>query len=441
MNTIAKNLLSLKLRSFITEFRAESAALWFLCFYIFIEYIRPQSMYPVFDFLPWGQITIILAVTGAIFTGCKANGFGAMDKMLIIISFIVILSGITAWSPAASFKYWSTYTSWVLMYFCIVSILTSPNRMFLFILFFILINFKLSEYGARNFAMRGFSFTHWGLTGPPGWFHNSGEFAMQMTVIFSMSLSIMLAAKKYIENSTRWWILLIMFPGTSALSVIGSSSRGGQIALVVIILMLLLRGKHFFRKILLLIILIYLGPHLLPAEQIERFNTMGDDQTSQLRLTHWENAIQTIKDHPLGIGYYNWKYYYPSNFNIAKVEEIHNTMLQVFVELGYPGGILFTIMILTAFAMNAKTIREMRSIDKAENEIMAAIARGINLGLVGTFISALFMSVLFYPIFWVAFALTSALRHISINITKQSTSTLKKSHHYELTTHLNEKQG
>lgn len=398
-------------------------------------------MYPVFDFLPWGQITIILAVTGAIFTGCKANGFGAMDKMLIIISFIVILSGITAWSPAASFKYWSTYTSWVLMYFCIVSILTSPNRMFLFILFFILINFKLSEYGARNFAMRGFSFTHWGLTGPPGWFHNSGEFAMQMTVIFSMSLSIMLAAKKYIENSTRWWILLIMFPGTSALSVIGSSSRGGQIALVVIILMLLLRGKHFFRKILLLIILIYLGPHLLPAEQIERFNTMGDDQTSQLRLTHWENAIQTIKDHPLGIGYYNWKYYYPSNFNIAKVEEIHNTMLQVFVELGYPGGILFTIMILTAFAMNAKTIREMRSIDKAENEIMAAIARGINLGLVGTFISALFMSVLFYPIFWVAFALTSALRHISINITKQSTSTLKKSHHYELTTHLNEKQG
>jgi len=91
--------------------------------------------------------------------------------------------------------------------------------------------------------------------------------------------------------------------------------------------------------------------------------------------------------------------------------------------------------------MNAKTIREMRSIDKAENEIMAAIARGINLGLVGTFISALFMSVLFYPIFWVAFALTSALRHISINITKQSTSTLKKSHHYELTTHLNEKQG
>ena len=377
-------------------------------------------MYPALDFLPWGQFPIILVVASIFVTGCKANGFGAMDKMFIAFSLLVILSGIFAWNPAASLKYWSTYTSWILMYFCILSILTTPNRMFLFILFFLLINLKLSEHGARTFAMRGFSFAHWGLSGPPGYFHNSGEFAMQMTFVFSVSLSIILAAKKYIENSTRWWALLIIFPGTAALSVIGSSSRGGQMALAAIALILLLKGRNFFRKALLLTITIYLGLYFLPAEQVERFNAIGDDETSQLRLTHWEHALEVIKNNPLGIGYHNWQYYYPSHFDIIKNEEIHNSVLQAFTELGYPGGSLFLLMILAGFVMNARTKREMDSIDDAEADAMAAAAQGINLGLFGTFIAALFMSVLYYPGFWIAFALTSALRHISINKIKES---------------------
>jgi putative inorganic carbon (HCO3(-)) transporter len=244
-----------------------------------------------------------------------------------------------------------------------------------------------------------------------------------MTVAFSMSLSLILAAKKYIEKPIRWWVLLIMFPGTAALSVIGASSRGGQIALVAIILILLLKGKHFFRKVLLLTITVFLVLHLIPAEQIGRFNSMGDDETSQNRLELWEVAQKVFEQNPLGIGYFNWTAYYPANFNVIIVEEIHNTVLQAFVELGYLGGSLFLLMIITTMIMNAKTKREMDSLDGAEADAMAAIARGINLGLLGTFISALFMSVLYYPIFWMAFALTSVLRSISTNKVKE----LKKS--------------
>jgi O-antigen ligase len=287
-------------------------------------------------------------------------------------------------------------------------------------IFFLIINFKISQHGAASFAMRGFSFSHWGLSGPPGWFRNSGEFAMQMTVVFSISWCLLQATKKYFEGSKRWWFLLALFPGTAALSVIGSSSRGGQLALATILIIFFLTGKHFFRKMLLLVFAVYLGLQLLPAEQLKRFNSAGSDRTSQLRLKHWENALEVIKEHPLGIGYYNWRDYYPISFDVIKVEEIHNTPLQAFVELGYPGGILFLFMVITAFIMNAKTKREMGRIDSSNANIIAAIARGLNLGLLSTFISALFMSVLFYPIFWVAFALTSALRHISRNIVKES---------------------
>jgi len=136
MDKIDNNLLSLKLRSFIAEFRAESVSFWLLCIYILAEFIRPQSMYPVLDFLPWAEFSILLCIVSIFITRNKSGGFSVMGVMMTIFSLFVILSVIFAWNPAVSLKSWSTYTSWVLMYFCIVATLTTSNRMFLFIIFF-----------------------------------------------------------------------------------------------------------------------------------------------------------------------------------------------------------------------------------------------------------------------------------------------------------------
>lgn len=407
------NIYDLRLRSFIAGFRAESAALWFLCFYIFMEYIRPQGMYPVLDILPWGQVAILGAVVSVFMTRSKALGFGAMDKLFIVFSIIVLFSIVFAWDIDASLKHWTTYVSWILMYYCIVSVLTTPRRLLLFTIFFLIINFKLSEHGARTFALRGFSFAGWGLSGSPGWFHNSGEFALQMGVVFAMSIALLVAFREQIEKRIRWWVLLLMFPGTAMLSVIGSSSRGSQLGLIAVILILVLTGRHLIRNLIILAVVIQLVMYFLPEEQLARFDTAGDDRTSELRLMHWEHALDAIEHNPLGIGYRNWIPYYATIYQPERVEQIHNTVLEAFVDLGYPGGILFLLMLLTAIVMNIKTAREMRNIDSNEARAVRAIAVGVNLGLLSTFISALFMSVLFYPMFWLAFALTSALRQIS----------------------------
>jgi len=412
MNNTVDILQSLKLRSFVANFRAESAAVWFLCFYILIEYLRPQGMYAALDILPWGQLAIVCCVASVFITGSKAIAYGAMDKIFILISIVVILSGVFAWDPSQSLEYWSTFASWILMYFCILAILTSPNRMLLFVIFFILINFKMSQHGAITFAMRGFSFSGWGLSGS-GWFHNSGEFALQMVVVFSMSLSLLLGLKKYIPESRRWWILMGLFPGTAALTVIGSSSRGGQLALVAVVLLLFIQGKRFFRNLFLIAAFSFAVIAIVPQEMLDRYSTIGDDETSRLRLEHWGHAMEVIENEPWGIGYRNWGKYYPAHFSINKSEQIHNTVLEAFVDLGYLGGVLIHLAIIMAFVMNGRTRREMEKIGGLEGDSMAAVARGLNWGLFGTFIAAFFMSVLFYPMYWVAFALTSALRHIS----------------------------
>ena len=409
----------LKLRSFIRDFRAETAALWFLCFYIFIEYLRPQDMYPVIDILPWGQLAIIASVGSVFLTGNRPPGFGAMDKLFVVFSMIVILSGVFAWNTDASLSEWTAYASWMLMYFCVVSVLTTPNRLLLFTIFFILINFKMSQHGARVFAMRDFGFAHWGLSGAPGWFHNSGEFSLQMVIAFSMSLALLLALRDQVESKVRWWILVFLFPLTAALSVMGSSSRGGQLALVTVILVLLLSGRRMWRNMAVLTVMIVVMVNVIPQEQFARFDSIGEDRTSQSRLILWEHAIETIKFNPLGIGYKNWAEYYDTVYQPVNLEEIHNVVLESFVDLGYPGGILFLVMIITAFVMNRRSRRDALAVNTVEGRTVAAIAVGLNLGLLGTFVAGLFMSVLFYPMFWLAFALTSALRHVSLHKLKE----------------------
>jgi len=401
----------LKLRSFITSFRAESAALWFLCFYIFIEYIRPQSMYPVFDFLPWGQLAILACVASVFMTKNKSQKFIFMDFLFVTFCIVVVLSIIFAWRADESLKMWATFTSWALLYFCVISILNTPNKIFLFVLFFIIINLKMSEFGARSFILRGFSFTHWGVSGPPGWFRNSGELALQMGVMFSISLSVLLAFREYVVNKKRWWFLLILFPGTALLAVIASSSRGGQLALAAVLLVFILKGPHLIRKLMIISALIFIVMQIFPDEQVERFSTMGEDGTSESRLVYWEVARDIIDKNPLGIGYNNWSGYYASIYQPDRnVEEIHNSVYQAFVELGYHGGILFLIMVVVALIMNARTVKDSQVIGGVDGLAIGAIARGVNLGLLATIIAGAFMSVLYYPMFWLAFALTSALR-------------------------------
>jgi len=420
MKTTANNIIhDLKFRSFVTGFKAESAALWFLCIYIFFEYIRPQGMYRVLDFLPWGQLSILFCLASVFATNSKAIGFGAMDKMFILLSLIVFMSMVFAWNSNVSFKYWSTIASWLIMYYCVVSILTTPNKILLFTIFFLIINFKLSSHGARVFAMRGFSFSSYGLSGSPGWFHNSGEFGLQMVVAFSISLSLLLRLKEYVSEIKRWRVLIVLFPVTAALSVIGSSTRGGQIAFLVVALGLLVKREHLFRTVLYLSVVLSIVFFFLPDAQMERFETMGEDRTSQLRLMHWKNALDVIDKNPMGIGYKNWIPYYDTIYRPEVVQEIHNTVLQAFVELGYMGGGLFLLMLLVSFIMNSRTKSEMEKIGGVDGKSIAAIASGVSFGLLGTFIASLFMSVLYYPMFWLGFAMTSALRHISKNKLKE----------------------
>src|SRR5580704_19386794 len=55
-------LYTLNPRALWSQFRKEHFAFWMICIYLIMEYVRPQSIYPGLDFLPWEKVFLGLAV-------------------------------------------------------------------------------------------------------------------------------------------------------------------------------------------------------------------------------------------------------------------------------------------------------------------------------------------------------------------------------------------
>lgn len=413
----------LRLRSLLAGLAKGSPALLLLCIYIVFEYLRPQQMYPVIDVLPWGLTTILLCSVAALLTREPASGFNTLDFFCLLFMSVLVISMFTAYDPAAAFAAWTTAGTMALMYFAVRRTLGNPQRLLLFTLFFILVNFKFSQHSTRTFVGRGFSFADWGVAGS-GWFTNSGELSLQMGVGFCISLAVLLALRPWVENRWRWWLLVGLFPGTMLVTVAASSSRGGQLALAVAAALMLIKPPQLFRKLAALAILLGLFAWLIPDEQWERWQSAGEDNTSTLRLSYWNDGLRMLDEHPLGIGFNNWTTVYGTyHWDAAEVGKLtlsHNSFLDAFVEFGYHGGILFLLLVITAFCFNLATQRRLRDLPGPASAACRAVARGVNFGLLVTCIAGYFMSVLHYPMFWVAFAMTSAARQVSLGLVSEN---------------------
>ncbi|GAA3978156.1 hypothetical protein GCM10022278_38550 [Allohahella marinimesophila] len=145
---------------------------------------------------------------------------------------------------------------------------------------------------------------------------------------------------------------------------------------------------------------------LLPAEFKARFETAGDDGTSNLRLFYWGIASDMAADNPvLGVGYYNWIPYYKAyHFDPSikyKAEEIHSTYFQAMAELGYSGLVLLLAFAFATWRLNRATALAMLPYQGEEMaKFYRNTAKALNIGSFSLFITCAFISALYYPFFW-----------------------------------------
>lgn len=400
----------LKVKNLWTHFKSESFAFKAICIYIFLEYFRPQALFPSIDILPWAQIFIILSFFGLFFDDKKILKISTTFFIVLIFFVVINLSIISAFNRSWAFENYINIAQWIVIIFLISSIVTTRKRFYIFFLIFFICCFKIALGTSKNWAFRGFSFTPWGLMGPKGYFQNSGELAVLMLILFPLAYYLY----RHMKDDVNKWekFLLILSVICPVLTILGSSSRGAQLALIVQLICMFY--KHIFKpKVLISIAIVSLvGWQVLPAEQKERFTTIGEDKTSMQRQLYWENGWEMMKANPyLGVGYYNfqpyYQVYYPQDTLYKRAQLPHNIFVQVGTDAGFSGLLIFLlILISTILRKYGKRVEK----ESKSNLYLIGIWRGLKIGIIGFVLAGQFVTITYYPFLWIAIALQDSLK-------------------------------
>jgi len=382
---------------------------------LFFEYVRPQQVYPAIDIIPFAWTAIVLSVCCLFMEGQKLRKWYAADKMLAVFSVWILVCSVLATYPEESYKSLSLYFGWILIYFLITNIASTEERFMIFLLGFLIYSTKMSQHGFRSFVERGGGLASWGASGAPGWFQNSGEFGIQMCIFFPLAVYFTQALRPYWTR--RRFLVFLFMPASAAISIVASSSRGAVLGLIPVLMWMMAKSR---KRVLAFVLTAVIGTAvvvLLPAEQKQRFQTMGNDQSSMSRLAYWKRGMDMMNNHPLmGVGYKNWMKYSYLNYepyidpnNGQPMYQLpHNIFIEAGAELGYTGLAMFVGLIFMTWYTNSRTRKKAREFGKA-GTFSILISHGLDAALIGYLVGGFFVTVLYYPFFWINLAMTVAL--------------------------------
>jgi putative inorganic carbon (hco3(-)) transporter len=412
--SVINNLYSLSLSDIYGQIKIQGFAFWMLCLYLVFEYMRPQTIWPVIDIAPWGKMVLIGAAIGLTLSPRGRGGMRSIATFwMILFQVVILLSSIDAYNSVESFSWFYLFFSWLVVYYLIINVVDTRIRFYIFILLYFLMNLKMSQHGFISWVQNGFGFSSWGVVCGPGWFNNSGECGTQMAMVFPMFVYFIVALRHLWSKHIR--IAMWFLPLTALGTVIASSSRGSLVALMGACTVMILKSKKPMRAIIAVTAMALVVWSVTPPEFKQRFDTAGKDTTSQTRLLYWKHGLEIIETYPyLGVGYKNWGLYYSDNWPedtpYQGVELPHNIFLEIGAELGWTGLLVYFFLIFYTFSCNAKS-RQLAC--KIDDRFLLYTAHGLDVALVAYLISGQFVSIAYYPFFWVNLAMTVALRKIA----------------------------
>lgn len=409
-----EKLYTLNPKALWAQFRKEHFAFWMICAYLILQYFDPLQIYPALAALPLDKVVLIVAALALPMDPCRRRVQDATNILMTLFLVVILVSSALALYPAISWHHWFDFVGWYVIYFLIINIVTTRERYFIFLIIFLVANFKMSFFGARTWAKRGFGFVRWGLEGPPGFFQNSADFSGEMLMFAPIAFELAMFVKPYVRRVTYWFLMLGAITGV--MSILGASDRGSQVALAFQGTWVAIQRKLKLKILIGIALLVGLGYALLPAGEKARFSRAGTDKTSIQRLDYWRAGWNMIKSHPfLGVGYFNFARVYASiptdKLWNGTAQLPHNIFIQVGTDAGFIGLAIFLMLIYRNLKIT-KDIRRLCERNAGTPAFAPSVARGLALTTWGFVIAGQFNTVTYYPFFWINLALTVSLANI-----------------------------
>jgi O-antigen ligase len=386
-------------------------------------------MYPILQPLQLGKVVTVASLLGLILSPQarikNPLGVRRVDIVLVLFVLACLLSVFAADSVAAFWKGIQDVLLYALIYFLIGRIVSNPWRMRAFLLFWLLLNFKLAQFVIRSYGhyhSLGVSDTALARgigAGSTGFFANSADFGVAMCVAWPVGTFLLFAHLK------KWQrVALAAYSAACLVAILQCSSRGAVVGASAIVLVAALRRPKKLAPILMALMLLVGIALVMPGGNKERLRLALDwehDPNAMSRITLWKAGLRMFRDHPMtGVGLGNFPYTYARTYAGSEIRTTewacHSMYIQALSELGLLGVIPLVLLLLSLFRLNRQTRKQlMATSSDAPRSYEYCLAAGLDLALVGYLASGAFVSVLYYPHLWILLGLSAGLSKACAN--------------------------
>lgn len=298
------------------------------------------------------------------------------------------------------------------------------------ILFFFIFVQGLSFYDLNDITQFRYLFMPFGI--------HSNEWVTNLLIMLIFPMYFLLKRKVAVSKNSIYGkmsiYLSVIAINLILFNIIISFSRGAYLALFIggiLCLILLLIKKMFSKIVLFSIILPILGVIIFiePVKRTVLYNyTISHQRSSSGRIVLWKNALELYKTKPLnGIGTGNFPLVYNGSSNYNKENRpftgrISNTYLQILVEKGCIGVVIYLILML-AISLYILKYMKMKQIERGSKYFIICSFWGIIVLLIRelTFSSFFFSKFLILSLGIILAILSNIISEVNIIRLKYST--------------------
>jgi O-antigen ligase len=397
-----------------TEGAATGAFSFFLfCVLTFVVVGRPNDYIQALVPLRLALVMTPLTVLATLLQRGDHGPFRHREAQLYLAFYSMMIVGVPlAMHRAVSFDYVITgYSSNVIYFFLFVTHVTTRAR--LARIWMILV------FGAAVFSLvslsRGGVWSGRFYVGQGG--YDPNDVAYVELALLPFAICLLMTSSNAVSR-----LMALVSVVTGMLVALFTGSRGGMLGIVVFVLLFIivrvgnLKAAH---KALLLMLLV--GAAVVNADKInfERYRTLTNLETDYNmeeggRWDTWKKGLTILAGRPLtGVGADNFPMaignYRQALGVLPKWQAAHNSFIQVLVEVGVIGGILWLMLVTTT----AKTFWRLRHRPSSSGRGEIAVWAGVLfVGFVAQLVSSLFISMGYSVFFTVFFAVAVALKQI-----------------------------
>jgi putative inorganic carbon (hco3(-)) transporter len=398
-----------------------------LLLYLWFALFRPQEW--VWIDVSQFRLSLVLGallVVPALLSGILPNVTHPLSIASILFLAMGLLAQFGAVRPDIGWQ-WLDFLARLILVCLLLVTMVNTKRRFVLVLAVIAGSFGYhpAKAGLASLIGGGVQFYE-GLSGA---FGDNNGYALGTVMI----APLLLGAAQNLSKSGLFerWVRIAFFVAVplSAYTVVSLFSRGGFLGLAAAALTFVLLQK---RRLLAIGGLVLGLAAVLPfvpiqagyvdrLQTIQTYQEVGDDSALG-RLHFWQVAVEMAKQHPVGVGVWNFQSAYDahdfSRGRFGTGRSVHSSHFQVLAEMGFPGAIIWVGVFVLAFRI-AWRIRRRASnpgLTDADQHFLFTTSNALVASMAGFLVGGAFVALALNDLTWLTFALLAALDRLSVRL-------------------------